>query len=136
MNFKSKILGATLLAAVSVGSITNVAYASDYVHQNGTVYVTNWDNYSYNSCHTRGITLKDEYGNNPTFAQNSDYDWVSNVVTVRGYGCFPFRFYPYNDRVKVYDFDTRKEINDGYLVGGQRIYIVSKDDPTYIILNI
>ena len=32
MNFKSKILGATLLAAVSVGSITNVAYASDYVH--------------------------------------------------------------------------------------------------------
>lgn len=136
MKIKSNVLGAVLLAAVSLGSFTNVVYASDYVYQNGTTYVTNWDNYSYSNCHTRWITLEDENGNKPTFAQNVNCEWVSNVVTVKGYGCFPFRFYPYPNRVKVYDFDSRKEITDGYLRGGQRIYIVSKDDPTYITLSI
>lgn len=135
MKFKSKVLGAVLLTALSLGSMTNVAYASSYVHQyDGRVFVTNWDNYNYTNGYIGGVTLEDQLGNKPMFSQNTDYDWVSTVLTVKGNGGFGFSFH--SNRVKVYDFDTRKEITNGYLKGGQRIFIVSKDDPTYITLSI
>nr|WP_172687074.1 hypothetical protein [Clostridium perfringens]ALD82537.1 hypothetical protein JFP838_pB0003 [Clostridium perfringens] len=134
MNFKSKVLGTVLLVGVSLGNITNVVYASSYVHQDGRVYVTNWDNYDYTNGCIGSVILEDERGNKPIFSQNTDYDWVSSVLTVKGTGGFGFSFN--SSRVKVYYFESRKEITNGYLRGGQKIYIVSKDDPTYITLSI
>ncbi|WP_283700108.1 hypothetical protein [Clostridium perfringens] len=136
MKIRSKILGAALLTAVSVGSLTNVAYASEYVHENGTIYVKNWDNYIHSNCNTCGVTLEDACGNKPFFALNRNCEWVSDVVTVKGCGYFPFKFYSHSNNIKVIDFDSGKEITDGYLRGGQRIYIISKDDPTHIRLSI
>lgn len=124
-----------LLLTLSGIGISTSAEAAEYVHQNGQVYVTNWDNYDYfNSPEFDNVTLEDFRGNKPIFSQNRDYDWVTSPLIVKGDGIFGFSFY--SENVKVYDYDTREEITNGLLRAGQRIYIVSKDDPTNITLTI
>ncbi len=98
------------------------------------MYVTNWDNYNYTNGYSVGVTLEEERGNNPIFSQNSGGDWVSSVLTVKGTGGLGFSFY--SNKVKVYDNNTKQEITNGFLKGDQKIFIVSKEDPTNISLSI
>ncbi|MGM8316845.1 hypothetical protein ACSXC5_17675 (plasmid) [Clostridium perfringens] len=134
MKIKGKVLGALLISGISLASISNITYASSYVHQNGKVYVTNWSNYNYTHGYEGGVILEDERGNKPIFSQNEKNEWVSTVLTVKGQGDFGFSFN--SDRVKVYDFESREEITNGLIKGNQKIYIVSQDDPTNVTLDI
>lgn len=131
---KNKILSAALATALCIGTVTSVVSASSYVYQGEKVYVVNWENYDYSHGYEGGVTLEDERGLKPMFTQNNDNDLVSTVLTVKGEEDYGFSFN--NNRVKVYDFNTRKEITNGLLRSGQKVYIVSRDDPSNITLSI
>ncbi|AMN30660.1 hypothetical protein ACSXC4_15505 (plasmid) [Clostridium perfringens] len=141
MKIGTKVLGAVLLASVSVGSFTNVAYAASHVHENGKSYVVDWDNYDYSNGLEGSFTLEDEYGNKPIFSQNDQKEWISPILKVKGsiISGFEFKYlnFKFNfDNVKVYDCETKEEITNGFLKAGQRIYIVSNEDPVNLRLSI
>lgn len=141
MKIKGKILGAALLATISVSSIANVTYAATLVQENGQAYVVDWSNYDYTKGLEGSFTLEDEDGNKPTFSQNTSKEWVSPLLTVKGSIISGFEFKQLNfkfnsDDVKVFDYETNKEITNGFLKAGQKIFIVSNENPLNLRLNI
>ena len=141
MKFGAKVLGAVLLASVSVGSFTNVAYAASHLNENGEAYVVDWDNYDYSDGLKGSFVLQDEYGNKPVFSQNNQKEWVSPILIVKGSTISGFEFkylnfkFNFND-VKVYNYETKEEITNGFLKANQRIYIVTKENPVNLRLSI
>ncbi|MDU3299283.1 MULTISPECIES: hypothetical protein [Clostridium] len=134
MGIKKGLILAAALAMTNIGSLCTVANAATYVEQNGISYVTEWENYDYAYGFEGSVTLKDYWGNPATFGRNIAGEWVSDPLTVTsskfyGYYLKYFNFEFNYDNVQVYDYQTRKEITNGFLKNGQKIYIVSKYDP-------
>ncbi|MGM8316850.1 hypothetical protein ACSXC5_17645 (plasmid) [Clostridium perfringens] len=141
MKISTKVLSGILLASVSIGSFTNIAYAASYLNENGKAYVVDWDNYDYSDGLEGSFVLQDEYGNKPVFSQNNQGEWISPVLTVKGSTISGFEFkylnfkFNFND-VKVFDYETKEEITNGFLKADQRIYIITKEDPFNLRLSI
>ena len=134
MGIKKGLILAAALAIASISNLGTVANAATYVEQNGVSYVTEWENYDYADGFEGSVTLKDYWGNPATFGRNEDGNWVSDPLTVTGseisgYYLKYFTFEFNSDNAKVYDYQTRQEITNGFVKDGQKIYIVSTDDP-------
>ena len=134
MGIKKGLVLAAALAIASISNLGTVANAATYVEQNGVSYVTEWENYDYADGFEGSVTLKDYWGNPATFGRNADGEWVSDPLTVTGsklsgYYLKHFTFEFNYDDVHVYDYQTRKEITNRFLKNGQKIYILSKEDP-------
>ncbi|MGV2804710.1 hypothetical protein GNF85_13700 [Clostridium perfringens] len=80
------------MAAVSLGSITNVAYAANHLNENGNAYVVYWDNYNYSDGLKGSFVLQDELCNKPVFSKNDQGELVSPVLTVKGSTTSGFEF--------------------------------------------
>jgi hypothetical protein len=134
MGIKKGLILAAALAMTNIGSLCTVANAATYVEQNGVSYVTQWENYDYADGFEGSVTLKDYWGNPATFGRNEDGNWVSDPLTVTGseisgYYLKYFTFELTSDTATIYDYQTRQEITNGFIKDGQKIFIVSKDDP-------
>lgn len=141
MSIKRGLMLATILGITGIGNLGTVANAAIYVEENGNTYVTDWNNYEYDAGFEGCLTLKDLNGNDLTFAKQTTGEWVSPLLTVNGsehsgYYLTYFTFEFNSNKVKVYDYETGKEITNGFLQDGQKVYIISEEDPTNLTVKI